>query len=312
MYYSGSAANYTDLRAALFSACTANGWALSTDVLTKGSLAIKVTVSETAGASDGAGVILQPGTGATGATLTNPSPVKPRLGPPSYGIDQPTFPITYEIFLFTDVDEVYLVSKSNVDQHMWLAFGRSTSQGIGIWASATSNLHRGNTGTSISSNMSGAGLSQYSTGCLFWQKSQTASGGGESQNQDIIHSNIDGAIWGGIPPIGSERTPNSVNALHYAEPLLNVSPNAWNSDSVLIRIKPLIWRASNKNSIVADLKYARYIRVDNFLSGQLIQLGPEYWKVFPFYRKNTTERNGTNNGDHTGTFGWAIRYDGPV
>lgn len=314
MYYSGSVNSYADLRTALFTACTSHGWTLSTDVLTKGTLSIKATVNLVSSSTLGIGIILQGGTGATGSTLTDPSPNKPRLGPASINTDLPTFPFTYEIFIFENPDEVYLVAKTNVDQHLWLAFGESTYTDIGLWISAVCNTREGPTGNGIyvDSTGDGAGFGQYSSGCLFWTGQQYDAAGAEVQNQDTAHVDMDGMIWAGNPTSASVRAPGSFSAIQQCTNLLAVQPNAWNSDAVLIRIKPIFWRASNKNSVIADLQNARYVRVDNYESGQIVPIGPDNWKVFPFYRKNTTDRNGGGSVNHTGTFGWAIRYDGPV
>ena len=60
-----------------------------------------------------------------------------------------------------------------------------------------------------------------------------------------------------------------------------------------------------------DLAHCRFLRIDNYQPGDIIPLGPDRWKVAPWYRKNTAQRDGGSNIQHTGTFGWAIRYDGP-
>ncbi|HTF96735.1 MAG TPA: hypothetical protein VL995_11430 [Cellvibrio sp.] len=312
-YYSGSANSFADLRTALFNACTANGWTLSTDVLTKGTLAIKLTINAVSTAVSGIGLILQGGVSATGSTLNTPSPNTARLGPPSTTVHQPTFPMSYEIFLFTNPDEVYLVAKTNVDNHLWLAFGKSTYPGIGLWLSGIANTAQGGAAGSIAVDINGgnAGGSLNSTGCLFWQPAQYTTGN-PYYNQDTVHVDIDGIIWAGNPASAVSKVVGSVTALPGITEMLTVQPNAWNGEAVLMRIRPMLYRASNKNSIVADLRNARYIRVDNYEPGQIISLGSDNWKVFPFYRKNTTARDGGGSVDHTGTFGWAIRYDGPM
>ena len=89
------------------------------------------------------------------------------------------------------------------------------------------------------------------------------------------------------------------------------SPSAWNGESVLVPIQVITSRPSNLWSLVGELTHARYVRLDNLEPGQLITLGPDRWKVYPFYRKDATARDGGDGIDHTGTLGWAIRYDGP-
>ncbi len=73
-----------------------------------------------------------------------------------------------------------------------------------------------------------------------------------------------------------------------------------------------------KNAIVDPLEFvhlqfenAKFIRINNYEPEQLIVLGNDKWMVFPFYKKNSESLGGTGISDHTGTFGWVIRYDGP-
>ena len=67
----------------------------------------------------------------------------------------------------------------------------------------------------------------------------------------------------------------------------------------------------NKVRLVLEVRNARYMRIGNNDPEQVITLGPDRWKVFPFLRKNASVPDGGSVIDHSGTFGWAIRYDGP-
>ena len=96
-------------------------------------------------------------------------------------------------------------------------------------------------------------------------------------------------------------------------PLVSLLPNGWNSEAVLIPIRAYKQRFESKISITADLVHARYTRVDNYAPGEIIAIGGQRWKIFPWYRKDSTARQGTGGwrGAHSGTLGWAIRYEGP-
>lgn len=311
-YYNGSANDFTAVRAALFSACTANGWTLNVDILSKGAAFVQATVNAASTTAKGIGVIIQGGTGASAGALVNPSPNTPRLGPPQKLGVQPTFPVEYYIHVYTNPDEVYLVVKFNSTYHYWLAFGVSNVPGIpgtGLWLSGGSQGGEGPaSGEGIIFSTSGGGNGQYSSGAIFWDSAQSVAT--PSQNQDTIHLNMDGTVWAGNPASTSLSIQRAFDGLQAATVLLGNQPNTWNSEAVLVRIKGYYWYASTKAAIVCDLLNARYIRVDNYTSGDIIQLGSDKWKVYPFYRKNTASRNGASSVDHTGTFGWAIRYDG--
>lgn len=92
-------------------------------------------------------------------------------------------------------------------------------------------------------------------------------------------------------------------------------PSAYNQNTVLLPLQVPQRRLSKGLTIVADFVHARLCRIDNHLTGEIVSYGGDDWKVYPFYRKNTDERNGGQQWypvptNHSGTFGYAIRYTG--
>lgn len=87
-------------------------------------------------------------------------------------------------------------------------------------------------------------------------------------------------------------------------------PNLYNEATILLPIKPLARRASGGLTIIANLKNARYLRNDNLAPGEIITLGADQWKTYPFFRKDVTLRNSGGDYPHSGTFGYAIKYTG--
>lgn len=308
MYYSGVVNSYDDLRTALFNACTGNGWVLTDNVLSKGTIFIQVTVSTATSGNPGPGLIFRAATGYSGGSLIGASPQRPRLGRPSYSSENPVFPIQYFIHVFENTDEVYLFTKFNLEYFHYAAFGKSTLvlPGTGTWLSATAryDVHSSN-GVSIGDTNSGT----VTPGAIFWatQGAITA-----DTSSDAIHVNIDGTEWA-LASASGLTSPGRVCAIAAAIPMVSYGLNTWNGSAPLIRIRGLFFRASNKSSLVCDLQNARYIRNDNFAAGEVITLGTEQWCVYPWYRKNTTERNGGGNSitPHSGTLAIAVRYDGP-
>jgi len=82
---------------------------------------------------------------------------------------------------------------------------------------------------------------------------------------------------------------------------------------VLLPIRAYKIRPSSKVSLIGDLENARYMRIDNYAPGEVFNLGAERWKALPWHQKNATPagRSGGDGLTHTGTLGWAIRYEGP-
>lgn len=290
--FTGAANSFADIRAALFSACQGAGWTLDGDILSLGDAHVRVYESATPGLS------IQGGTGVSAGALVNPSS-SPRMGSPDSARNLATWPMTYSVHIFSNPAEVFLVVNFSVDRYWFLAFGVSDVPGIpgsGLWLSATSKQEAiGGTGPGGSIAIFDYGNNgSESTGAFFWH-----SGIGI---QDLFQSGLDGVTWHNVT--------GGLSGVRYTSALVARSPSAWNSEGVLLPIQLYVGRPSSKVSLVADIRNARYLRVDNYEPGQVIQLGADQWIVYPFHRKNTALRNGGQGLDHTGTFGWAIRYDG--
>ncbi|WP_339844286.1 hypothetical protein [uncultured Halopseudomonas sp.] len=306
-YYNGSANSLTALRTALVDTCLLEGWSWDStaEVLSKGVMFLRVTVDASniwllGRTSSAAGDA--PGWVRIGRVFS-------RSGYPTYEI---TFPASYEIFVFEQ--EVYMVVNYDVDRYQWCAFGKSTVGGLagtGMWVGAS--LAATTVGTQGSSK----------TGPIY----MFATGGGDAGNNAQVapalcwgynnayntaenwwlHSDLDGQGWFRSND-GSRYDWIGVGP---AAPLISNLPNRWNDESVLLPIRAYKARPEYYLSLVGDFAHCRYVRIDNYDPGQVITIGDESWKVFPWFRKNASARNGGNQVDHTGTFGWAIRYEGP-
>jgi hypothetical protein len=298
-YYKGSVNGLAALRDAIFAACTAEGWTLTGDILSKDTMFIQIKVASPY-------LTFQGGTGIadgalSGATQTNVSIAEtlfPNAG--SYGMPSITWPANYEVFIFGQ--EVYVVLNYNVDLYQWAAWGKSTVSGLsgtGMWFGATRRSTKSSNwaGWSMEPNYGG---SIYGAPALFWSGSTWYAGTGF---ESYVHSGVDEGSW---YPLDSRDT--SAPGIAPIDPLIRMLPNAWNSEAVLLPIRAYQWRASRKISLIADLEHARHVRMDNLEPGEIVTLGSEKWKVFPWYRKDAVNRNGGSDIKHSGTFGWAIRY----
>lgn len=310
-YYSGYASSYPELLNQVVNACVDNGWNWSDSILSKNNAFVKVEVLlSSTNPSNGPGIRFQGGIGKSGSSLINPSSAIMRMGPFGAGstiVPTPTFPIFYHIFVFDDPNEVFVIIKYDIDRFQFAAFGMSSIAGCGLWLSATHGLRymtgSGSAGTgiqiaAISGGAYGSGGYVSSSGFM-WHSANLSV---ETHTQTVFIE-ADGIGWSHL----TAETP----AQQTMRPLIERLPAAWSSESVLLPIQPVLVRASNKSSLVADIKNARYLRVDNHEPEQILTLGNDQWMVFPFHRKNVVARNGGNQIDHTGTFGWAIRYEGP-
>lgn len=291
-YYSGVSVDMPAVRTALLNACVAEGWTwdAGNEVLHQGSVYFHLPIVS--------GFLrLQ---GRTGLT-TGAAPDLVKIGPftsGASGFPAFTWPVNYEIFVFAD--EVYLVINYSVDVYQWLAFGKSTipMPGTGAWFSGTSEGTTTNHSSGVAMNASSGGGTGFLCPGILWST-------GTSNNNYYIHSDLDAGGW------AHATSGTSKVGIAALVPLVGLLPNSWNSEALLLPVRAYKSRASSKVSLVADLVNARITRNDNLQPGEVITLGPDQWKVFPCFRKDAADRNVGSNRGASGTFAWAIRYEGP-
>jgi hypothetical protein len=291
-YYSGQANSLQDLLNSFINTCVAEGWTWGADaVLSKDKVGVKLQILNnhiTALAGQGAGLI-------------NPAPTVVRLG--ALDGQAINFPCDYYFFIFDNPAEVFCVLKCNVDKFLWLCFGQSTLvlPGSGVWISA-SKAFTASTAISIGVNEGGVGYTGSPTPAApFWNT--------EVCYNSFLHHGLE-TQWN--PNSGAAKsTVGSVIANSHMGTLIFRQPSSWNGEAVLFPIIPMVLRLNSKKNHVAEIKNARFLRIDNYEAGQIITYGTDKWKVFPFYKKDILNRDGGGYRDSSGTFGWAIRYDGP-
>ena len=313
-YITGSAASFADLQTAIQNACTANGWTLSSGILSKNGCFFQLV----AGTSDGyAQLQLFGGTGRSGTTLTGQPPDNYGAKICSNNGNVIAFPINYEIHLFTNPDEVYCVINYNSDFYQQLSFGKSDVPGIGgtgAWFSGAKRSDQTLTDAtqgnkvflSVSWPESVGTITYDGYGCgLFFD-------GSGAYFCSFVHTGLDATPW--RRGTSWEALTGYRSAGMQVSNLLMQLPNLYNSANVLLPIKPVALRSSGGVTIIANPKNARYLRIDNVVPGEIITFGAEKWKCYPFYRKDSTVRNGVGwdgtGATHSGTFGYAIRYTG--
>ena len=305
-YITGTAATFADLQTAIQNACTANGWTLSSGILSKNGCFFKFSNASNYLRLDG-------GTSQTTSTLKGSPAQGVMMGSiTGYTI---TFPVTYEIHVFANPDEVYCIINYNSDFYQQLSFGKSDIPGIGgtgAWftGSYSSDITLKSASNrllyftvSVSScgaeSIGGLGIGLFST-----------NGSGYHYPSSFIHQGLDTVGW-------LSETNSTVGqgcyGIAYASGILTAMPNLTNNANVLVPVKAIAYRNSNGRTIVANPRNVRYMRIDNVVPGEIITFGSEKWKCYPFYRKDSTKRDGVSyptGAQHSGTWGYAIKYTG--
>ncbi|WP_287916085.1 hypothetical protein [Comamonas sp.] len=301
-YYTGSVNSYSDLILVVSTVCANHGWAYSNGILSKGTAFVALELGGSG--SNGEGVLAQGGSGQNAGTLVDPSPIKARLGRPTSSgnyWEPVSWPVSYHIHISENPDEVYILLNVGITGYYWLAFGRSaiaSLPGSGLWLSGTIGAYdSGSRGISIT-NTGGNRSSSDSCPAPFWGTPSSSSSA--SYFGETVHTGPE--AWSGF----SGEALLGVSAL---SPLIERSPSNWNGESVLLPIRVYQTRPESKMRLVAELAHTRYVRLKNLEPGQIITLGTEQWKVYPFYKKNASSPNGGSSLSHTGTFGWALRHE---
>jgi hypothetical protein len=297
-YVTGSANSLADLLSAVRSACTANGWTLSGEVLHRGSSYFRLWQLTTE-------FWIQGGTGIDGSNnLTGASPKASRMSTVGAAI---TFPLTYDIHIYDSPDEVYVVINYSTDWYQWVMFGRSDVPGLpgtGNWFAATRWQDSG-TDNRIYCSPSGGSTNVTLRGCpAFWAQSVSVNDGGINSH---IHHNVDGRGWG-----VTTTSTDFCRSFGAIDTLLGKLPNAFNNETVLLPFQVWVPRTSGGTvSLVADMKNLRHCRNDFHLPREIISIASDRWMIYPWLRRDTTDRNGPGLGTHSGTTAFAVRYTGP-
>jgi len=307
-HVSGTANSFADLKTSFENACVANGWTLADGILYKGNVHIKFTAAT--------GYLrMDCGTGKSGASLTGGHTYGVMMHNPTF--NPITFPVNYEAHIFADPDEVYLMMNYNTEYYQHLNFGQSDVPGItgsGIWFTGHARHDMGYTSSGGALIYIGAADTYLGTACYNGSDvGLFVNGNAGSFQSSFLHCTLDGVTSWRTQQTNSTPTAGMLAPLNWAASLLYSIPNDFNGGNLLVPVRAIACRNNNGLTIAAQMKNARLLRLDNLNSGDIITFGTDEWKVYPWHRRNATQRDGVNwsNGaTHSGTFGFAFRYTG--
>lgn len=294
----GTATSMTDLRSRIVAACQSGGWSwdAANEVVYRDGVFVRLTAQS-------ATIMALHGRTAIDGGAAETSVAYMAKG----GAGDWVWPVTYEVFCFAS--EVYVIVNTHEDFYQWLAWGKSlfadALPGSGAWY-AGSTYQTGVSWTPvITIDRSGSSYSSSYTGSantnpgLFW-----------SANFGFVHHGLTAATpWASGSPGGCPLIND----------LLAVLPNSWNDEVVLLPIRKAGPTVDSRYALTLELRNARYTRNDWYAPGEVVTIGQDRWKIYPFFKKNVQYRNGTVSGgtspsggsNHSGTLAMAIRYDGP-
>lgn len=349
-FVTGTAISMADLMTALRTACTANGWTLSGNVLSKGGCYVQTRILACPAPSTRPSIgtrdymMVRAGNGIDGSNnLTDPAGNEPCIGPftntgnsSSLEYIDWAFPATYRIHVNTNPDEVWMAVRYNNVFYQHIGFGKTPgvgNPGTGNWhfatmpnLAATSNNETYKYQNKVNSGAGPFGVGSFQNGNVcpqpFWIGGRVNGAGSETAGPGLVNYSYHG-MRGDTGAASWSASGNGFNVVYTAPgagtscqptivPLLERQPNAWNNEAILLPLQLLIRRPSNKTSIQAEFKHLRTLRMDFLDPEHIIDLAPDKWCVYPCLQKNTSlPGGGLTQLMHSGCFAIAVRYDGP-
>lgn len=288
-YYNGTVTNLTGLLTALTTACVTDGWTYSGGELVKHGCYFPISVDAYSGAYERLRMQIKNPVDLSVSEVTSIRAMANVVI---------SFPSEYHIFTFDK--EVYCVLTIQPGTYAWICFGASSISlpGTGAFLSGscsgdTSTANEINYPSFFYSPPGGAGAryqgSRVDTGfsfCSRFSASNLSYGVGVGSS----------SWYSGNYCVGSSQ------------------PNAFSGESILTPLMIFAEYSLNRYSLVFQSEHARHIRIDNYEDEQIITYGADKWIIFPCKKRNMADRTtmniyGSTNG--SGTFGMAIRYEGP-
>jgi hypothetical protein len=294
-YYTGTANSAADLITAIKNAATANSWALTGGVLSKGDIFATLHEGDTQLTDHGVYVEVSSGSPA-GNLCPN------RVGMTTYilqsGRGVPLqYPCTYHIFINTGPDDIVVLVNYSSIYWQQLAFGQADvmgAAGSGVYCWGTARWNQNLPGL-LFQHAAGGG----ETGWCFYTKSNSVT----AANSFIYLNSQSIGWWGNKAYPGGTGSPGTLQAFYSADPILKYQPNAWNNEAILIRVQLMAHRPSYYYSYAAQLPHIRYINNKWIEDNTILALGSDNWFIAAAFRRSVGNQERYSSGE----FAFAIR-----
>jgi hypothetical protein len=128
-----------------------------------------------------------------------------------------------------------------------------------------------------------------------------------------LHAEIGGMEWisGGYQTVyfDSGGDGNFKNLITWQS--RDVSENSFNGNLTLVPFTLFTKVANGNHQKIGHVDDLRFCRMKNVVSGQVESDGTDSWKFYPVWVKNSASPDPALNDTDTGTYGFAVKYDGP-
>jgi len=294
-YFTGTASTSTDLKVLIEAKAVLAGWTLLGGWLSKGINNVYLTVPDNQTLS------------ITGANSSDGT-VQPFGSARCIWVQSSEWPVTYYLHLNTTPDMIVLVIKHATNRIQTLMFGDivkiHTSAYVGgnfFFASLMEEFKTAENSflRQITNTIIQCGTGGFTTESNIIPFSHSY----DAARNTPIHIELDTNIW---------DVPNPTPKVTYTDTTISSlfrSPNTYNSQTHLVPMNLQYGMANNLFGYLGYVEHVRLVRIDNYEIGDIITISPDQWKVYPWFKKNTLNRNGINIANSgTGTLGFAVRY----
>ena len=334
-YQTGTVASFAALKTEIMSFLVANSWTQETDIIKRNGVFAKITTGTHASDSDNyirlEGGKKSDGSGNLIAKHDGPGPWNNNSGEmtASFGLlsaNAMVFPITYYFHLATTpVDEFWCVIQFNGDRCQRMGFGNINKSapftGGGFYSSSTVEINSSNQNLyNWSSNnlLSNPGMGNNAGTSSRNALELIPFHGGDAVNANVfagsvVHAEVGGGEWYSSHIVTSAPpyplTEYMIMTHKEMGSLQKVSESTVNGMPNLIPFNLRVRGYDNNLQPIGSLENIRFSQIALLNFGQVESDGTDSWKFYPIYKKDASAPNGGLN--HTGTMGFAVRYDGP-
>lgn len=317
-YQTGTISSAADLKALLLNFAQSNGWTLSGDVVSKGDSHVRVS---------------NPSTSLISITAArNGNFVAPDICPRETYIRLTSWPAlaTYHIAAFSSPDTIWCTINFDTTDYMHIGFGYMEKYSNWVGGTWFHAQHPGITEDDMCYGWIGGGDQKYygdknyprAGNCIpFWEAEDGADWNynwvGENKPA-LFHCEERGYVWEAtFRRDGQDKDLNSIKGLPtHSSPAYKNQPNNFNGQTVLWPFTVGLLNTDGHHMMLGSPGHIRLVRLFNYNPGDVIQIGTDRWKVYPFHRKDTARPDGAVPSYGSGTYstgvqGVAVRYDGP-
>lgn len=309
-YQTGTFNDFVELKSAIESFLVPLGFTLEGSILKKSGVFAKLTatgatmlVLEGGKGSDGGGNLVGKHDGPVTAWSQN----KGRIQSGYMGVNI-SWPATYFFQHWPNPDEFWVFIGYNNGFYQHMGFGNIVKAAPYTGGGFYSSQCHDDGGAHESRQMQIVGNSLYLEGIPFQGMQGSAY---NVFSGSALHAEVAGWSWFSSTSLSTPYVAPMIEGKWMFEER-DRSENIWNNNATPVPIR-LYGRIATVNlQYLGYINNLRFSRIKNINPEQVISDGTDAWKFYPAFAKNAATPNPTSGSSHSGTYGLAVRYSGPL